>query len=543
MALTEGSSFFDSSKRSKPYGEWNQVIMRRMMAILFILFAICFKAPLASASDLPRVERLHHCFAEPPKELSIKFNLDCGYVIVPEFHHAQSTRELKLGFMRINSGKGKDASPLFMLSGGPGQSYINSETFLLFQAPLLGRILESRDIVLLDQRGTEHSEPSLDCPALYSLPWVVAEKGLDKEKMDNLQIETLKKCISDFKAQGSNLNAYNSVESASDVNAARQALGYQKIFYYGASYGAQLGQHVMRDFPQILEGVVLDGANPLSRKSWVEDRALDAQWGIDNLTKMCDADEKCHASYNVPALLEEVLKAFGEGTQTYTFTSPDDPKLTFPVSLTKEDLVSFIYSKQGTAIGSYSLPAILWQLNKEGAKTILEILGQQAGTQIIASRNATKGDMAFLMHLAVVCSDDPVKSVDDVVTKGVSDYARIFGQNAAEMYATLCPLVEVQELPDSTDENVTVAVPTLVLAGDLDVATPSFRSKQLADSLPNSTFIVFPGRTHVQISAANLCAGAIMSQFVLDPKKSLDTGCAGNASPYSFVLPDGTMSK
>ena len=80
------------------------------------------------------------------------------------------------------------------------------------------------------------------------------------------------------------------------MNAVREALGYDQIIYYGASYGSQLGQHVMRDFPEILEAVVLDGANSLSRKSWVEDRALDAQWGLDNLTALCEADEKCARS-------------------------------------------------------------------------------------------------------------------------------------------------------------------------------------------------------------------------------------------------------
>jgi hypothetical protein len=39
-----------------------------------------------------------------------------------------------------------------------------------------------------------------------------------------------------------------------------KTLGYEQITYCGASYGSQLGQHVMRDFPESLEAVVLDGA-------------------------------------------------------------------------------------------------------------------------------------------------------------------------------------------------------------------------------------------------------------------------------------------
>ena len=101
----------------------------------------------------------------------------------------------------------------------------------------------------------------------------------------------------------------------------------------------------------------------------------------------------------------------------------------------------------------------------------------------------------------------------------------------------------MQELPDATDENVTLDVPTLLLAGDLDIATPTFRTQQVADALPNDTFVIFPGRTHVQLNGANQCAGQIMTQFVLDPKAPLDTSCAKEPAPYSFILPDGSPSK
>ena len=42
----------------------------------------------------------------------------------------------------------------------------------------------------------------------------------------------------------------------------------------------------------------------------------------------------------------------------------------------------------------------------------------------------------------------------------------------------------------------------LLLSGDLDVATPTFRSQEVADALPNATLVVFPGRTHVQIAGS-----------------------------------------
>ncbi len=491
----------------------------------------------------PRYEPLEQCFIEPPEELGITQKLDCGYIVVPEFYDHETDRPVKLSFIRMNADQPSGLSPLFVLLGGPGQSFSDPQYFNNFRPELLGNILQKRDIILLDQRGTKNTDTFLDCPEIYPLPWKSHEQGLDKEADYNLQVETLQKCIDDFKAQGIDLNAYNSVANAADVNAARQALGYDRIIYYGASYGSQLGQHVMRDFPEILEAVILDGANTLSRKSWVEDRALNAQWGIDNLTALCEADEKCNEAYDIPALLEGATALFADGPLTYTYTSADDPTISFDVELTEANLFDLIFTEQGSGITAYSLPAILWQINDGGASGAAELLGPIVGQQIEASRDLTEGSEAILMHLAMVCSDDHVASVDDVIVEGVSEYARVYGQNTAELYVLGCPMVDVQELPPNTDENVTLDVPTLLLAGNLDVSTPTFHTQQLADDLPTNSFVILPGRTHVQLDGANQCAGQIMTQFVMDPTGTLDTSCTEEPSPYSFILPDGSSSR
>ena len=84
-------------------------------------------------------------------------------------------------------------------------------------------------------------------------PWTVYEQGLTGDEA-GLEIGLINACIEGFKAQGVNLDAYNSVENAADVNAVREALGYDQIIYYGASYGSQLGRRAGCDFPDILEG-------------------------------------------------------------------------------------------------------------------------------------------------------------------------------------------------------------------------------------------------------------------------------------------------
>ncbi len=497
----------------------------------------------ATAAKLPRFEPLEKCFAQPPDDLEVKYKMDCGYVVVPESRNSESRRELKLGITRLSSGQGTAKSPLFMLGGGPGQTQISPDFFRLFQTELLGGILQARDVVIIEQRGTEYTNTELACPGALTAPWAAYEQGLTAGETAAFEAGVIRSCIDAFKAQGVSFDAYNSVENAADVNAVREALGYDKIIYYGASYGSQLGQHVMRDFPEILEAVVLDGAEGLSRKSWVENRALDTQWGIDNLTKLCKADAKCMEAYDVSALVDAALALFDKGPLPYTYTVPSDAAQTIHGEVTVQDMVALIYRLQGDRIGTMSLPATLTQLVEGGAGPTAELLGSIKASNLIASRTATTSPMALLMHVAMVCSDDPVKSADEVRLEGAGRYATLFGQAGAEEYAEFCSLINVNALPDSTDVDVTTDVPTLLLSGDLDVATPTFRSQEVAGVLPNATLVVFPGTTHVQIAGINVCAAQVMTQFVLNPAAPLDTSCTKNSPPLGFVLPDGSTSR
>jgi pimeloyl-ACP methyl ester carboxylesterase len=506
-------------------------------------------APMATEVDgddsgsLPRIEALEECFSAPAEGVEVSVDYDCGYVVVPEFYHSESTRELKVPFIRFNSGKGTAVSPVIVHPGGPGGSQLNETVFAINEL-MFGKVIPDRDVIFMDPRGTELSDTFLDCPAIYSISWKLYEQGLDEAASTSLFTETLQKCMDDFKSQGVNLDAYNSLELAGDVNSLRKALGYQQIIYYGMSYGSQLGQHIMRDYPAILEAVILDGANPLSRKSWIEDRALDDQWGIDNLVKRCEADTKCMQAYpDIIATLDAAFQPFENGPVPFTYTDPTDASLTINGEVSAPDLADLIYAYQGDKNNVGLIPSILATLSQpENIEELTATMGAKKGAGIIGSRDLTKSGQAFLMHLAVVCSDDPVTSLDDIVLDGVGEYARLHAQSASQSYVAACPLLGIQQLPDTTDQNVTVGIPTLILSGDLDVATPAFRSQFIADALPNATHVIFPGHTHVQFGQLNQCAANIYSQFIADPAATLDTSCLKETNLIGFLLPDGTFS-
>ncbi|MBM3660070.1 MAG: hypothetical protein FJW95_11305 [Actinobacteria bacterium] len=234
---------------------------------------------------------------------------------------------------------------------------------------------------------------------------------------------------------------------------------------------------------------------------------------------------------------------FDDGPIPYTFTNPEDRSQTVEGVVTVDDLVEFIYSNQGSLGGNGILPSFLQAMVEGGPEAAAEVLGQKKGSALLISRTATKNPIAYAMHSAMVCSDDPVRSADDVKTDGVGRYATLFGQIAAKEYVELCSLVNVRALPDSTDVDVTTDVPVLLLSGTLDVQTPEFRTREVADALPNAEMVVFPGRSHVQIAGANLCASSIMTQFVLDPTADLKTRCVKKTQAVPFAPPQDAGAK
>ena len=385
--------------------------------------------------------------------------------------------------------------------------------------------------------------PHLDCPEFHTLSWTAYSQRLSEKAAAVLERRQLERCVGSFRKQGIDLAQYNSLALAADVNDARRALGYEKIVYYGASYGSQLGQHVMRDFPAILHAVILDGTSALSRKSWVEDRAIDLEFSLRQLDTLCREDEKCHAAFDVPALLQKGLALFDQGPIPASFVDPGQPGKTFPIEVSKRDFVSLVYEKLGYKIGVASLPFILVQLTKDGRDSMGQALGQWRGEKLLASRNARGGELATVMYMAVVCSDDPVRSPAEVIRKGAGPLPLLFADAAAQELMRMCKAVKVPSLPDWTDANVKSDIPTLILSGRLDAQTPTFRSEEVKKTLGKAQLVVFPDGTHVQVGAVNTCAMKMIAQFPNNPQGDVATDCLRDHVLPGFVLPDGTISK
>ena len=154
----------------------------------------------------------------------------------------------------------------------------------------------TRDIVLVDQRGTGKSNP-LNCRSS-------GESLRELTESDDASLERLKQCLATLPGDP---RLYTTTIAMDDQDDVRAFLGYDKVNLYGGSYGTRAALVYLRRHPEHVRSMVLDGVAPTDMSLPVF-AARDAQRSLDKLLADCERDAACRAAY--PGLGERVRALF-----------------------------------------------------------------------------------------------------------------------------------------------------------------------------------------------------------------------------------------
>jgi pimeloyl-ACP methyl ester carboxylesterase/predicted DCC family thiol-disulfide oxidoreductase YuxK len=178
-----------------------------------------------------------------------------GRFVVPMRRAAPAGPPLELAFVRL-TGRARElgGTPVVFLTGGPGLPGIASARGRLFN--LFHRLRTVDDVILLDQRGSGESTPSLACADPLRVPM---DEAIDPDAFMASAIDAMRACAAQRAATGIDLAAFNAAESADDVADLVTALGYQRAHLLGWSYGSHLAMAVMRRHPDRVARTVLAG--------------------------------------------------------------------------------------------------------------------------------------------------------------------------------------------------------------------------------------------------------------------------------------------
>src|SRR5215212_3331498 len=177
-------------------------------------------------------------------------------ITVPE-RHARPLRTLTFGALRFASTAAKPGTPIVFLMGGPGipgsVMVPIPPYFSLFQ-----KLRELGDVIVVDQRGIGLSSPQIDCQPTTGLPTSVFADTAALIAFIRNQVSI---CAARQRAKNIEPTAYNTVETAEDIDALRRALGIPKIDLVAFSYGTRLALASLQRHESTIRRVVLQGVN------------------------------------------------------------------------------------------------------------------------------------------------------------------------------------------------------------------------------------------------------------------------------------------
>ncbi len=435
----------------------------------------------------------------------------CGYLTVPEQRRGEDDdgRTIRLAVAILESaGDNPRPDPLFIAQGGPGGSTIDTYANLLVDHPLR----QARDLVLFDQRGTLYSEPNLLCPESFD---ATAELlAADEESEDELSRRIEAACRQRLIDENINLAAYNSLENAADIEDLRIALGYDAINFYGVSYGTLLGLHFMRDFPDNIRSVILDGVvapqtNFIARVAQSEERVFSEFFAA------CRNDVDCAKLY--PDLEDRffaLVEQLNEKPATITLTDPETGERT-RTTLWGDDVVDFLFQMFYVSGSVGALPAAIADVER-GDYRYLETMF----SVFLFDRTMSEG-----MYNSVICAEEAGFTAADALVDGVRPAFAESIVDELEDVLDGCAQWDVPALPAEANEPVESDIPTLLLSGLFDPITPPQFAEMAQETLPNSHNFVLPTGGHGVAFAVDDCIDSIVDDFLDDPLTEPSSAC------------------
>jgi pimeloyl-ACP methyl ester carboxylesterase len=449
--------------------------------------------------------------------------VECGYLNVPERRDRPDSRTIRLHVAIYKSSAASPApDPVVYLEGGPGGDALKSVA--LGYDRRVVPFLEERDFIVFDQRGTGFSEPSLDCPELSALSYELLDDDLSVEESTERYVAETLACRTRLGQEEIDFSAYNSVESAADLADLREALGYAEWNLYGISYGTRLALTAMREHPEGVRSVILDSAVPL--QSGEDETPGNIARAFEQLFEGCAASASCRAAYpDLESEFYELVDRLNEAPVTEPVVDPLDGQR-YTLLLNGDSLFGVVTQ----ALYSTDLIVLLpLAIHAAATEVDYSLLARLAMIGTVQGQFISEGmfysvrcheEIAFTTEVELAAADDPFPELRGVFDQ--SSYAPIcaaWGAGAAD---------PVENQPVESD------IPTLVLAGEYDPATPPEDGRIAAATLTNSTFLEFPGLGH-GVSADGGCPLNITLAFLRDPGAPPDASCIADMQGPSFV--------
>ncbi len=437
----------------------------------------------------------------------------CGTLEVPENPAEPDGRQIAL-HIAVAQATGSDIAPdpVFFFAGGPGQAA--GDTWPMISSTF-NQLRKSRDIVLIDQRGTGRSN-ALRCEAV--------EASFEDEVPLSLIRSHAEACLQGLSGDP---RFYTSTIAMTDIDRARAALGYDQINVVGGSYGSRTAQLYTRMYPERVRTMTIDSVVPMDLPLGTE-HAGNLDQSIRAVFAACHADTRCEALFG--AELDQLWNAIEALRQVDGRLAIADPVTgeTVDTPLSADLVVLALRMLSYSSDTQALLPMLVSEAIRDND---FSRLTQQA--MMVA---AELGEMISSgMELSVMCAEDYPRFADYEPVVSARD--TLMGDAFMERVIAACEVWPKGEAPADFGEPLTRDTPTLLLSGARDPVTPPRYADAVALGLMNSRHLIANGQGHSVMGIP--CLREAMTDFIVAGTVSaIDDSCLETiqAAPFFETL-------
>jgi pimeloyl-ACP methyl ester carboxylesterase len=439
----------------------------------------------------------------------------CGTWEVFENREARTGRKIPLHVVVLPAtGPDRLTDPLVYFAGGPGDASIPEGLSVVRELASLRR---KRDALLVDLRGTGQSA-GLYCTELKGD--LSGQGFLD----DFLPADKVRACRDRLKKEV-DLSWYTTDAAVDDVEEVRTALGYGPLNLIGGSYGTRAVLTYMRRHPRSVRTATLDGVvAPDARVPLGLARAT--QKALDGLVAECEGDAACRSAF--PKLRAELDAVVRQVTSEPVRAELKDPSgQPMEVRLSRNGLLQTLRYKLYVPSEAAQIPAAIHEAAQGNWKP-LAISARLYG-------NITRS-MAEGFYLSVTCAEDVAFIRDEAVAPAVA--GTLLGDFRIRQQKAACEGWPTRGLGPEVQGPVVSDVPTLLISGERDPATPAYDGERVARTLKHARQVVIPDAGHGRDGMRNEgCIVGLATAFIEAGKvEGLDTSCLAGMSRPGFVL-------
>ncbi|NYZ11055.1 alpha/beta fold hydrolase [Azospirillum sp. RWY-5-1] len=415
------------------------------------------------------------------------------------------------------------ADPLLVLSGGPGQAGSA-------EAAVMGKVLEpvrrSRDVILVDQRGTGRSTPALRCdrigPATF---WY-----------GGLTADAVRECFAPLRAAGIDLSHFDTRQSARDLLALRHALGIERWNLLATSYGAVLAQALLRIDAAAVRSLVLNSPSTVDA-TWLDlDRFRDTRRAFDMMAEDCAAQPDCARAY--PNIRNSVAQLAKTLTDRPLLLRTSDAGGDAARTVGWDAVAPVVGFRLGAGAGMTAVPALLDRLDRMATGRLPN--DATAVRRVLLPDDIAKplDELAYGLNLVIGCRENrPRVDAGRARAEAAALHPFVAPDHVETDYDVACPVLGLPPVDPSFYDPVVSDAPALILTGAYDTLVARSRVDGLRRTLTRSVAVSFRGVGH-DVLGASACAGGILAAFVEAPGSSAPPKeCAERFLPPAFDLP------